>query len=172
VLGAVSGSRLLVVAPAGSSWERVERVFEARGISTSRLERLPHAARDQYLVNIQRMDCVLDCVPYNGGTASFDALGLGVPLITLAGKTASSRAGQSIAHHLGLPELVATTTDEYVSLAVALSADLPRLAKLRAGLPERLASSQLCNPVAFARDLERGYREMFDVWASSRADRA
>jgi protein O-GlcNAc transferase len=170
VLEAVPGSRMLIVAPAGEAWQRVDRAFEQRGVSTSRLERLSHAPRPQYLAGIQRMDCVLDCAPYNGGTASFDAFWMGVPVVTLAGGTAASRAGASIAHHLELPELVATTPDQYVERAVQLSRDLPRLAGLRAGLRPRLQASVLMDGERFARGLEAAYAQMFERWLASTSD--
>ncbi|HYQ18280.1 MAG TPA: hypothetical protein VEQ58_21040, partial [Polyangiaceae bacterium] len=167
VLEAVPSSRMLIVAPEGRAWQRVEGAFAARGVDASRLERLPHVPRPQYLASLLRMDCVLDTAPYNGGTASFDALHSGVPVVSLAGASASARSGASILHHLGLPKLVATTSAGFVETARALVNDLPELAVLRAGLRDRLDASGLTNPTLFARDLERSFREMFQAWASA-----
>ena len=110
---------------------------------------------------------MLDCAPYNGGTVSFDSFWMGVPVVTLAGALASARAGASIAHHLGLPELVATSADEYVQSARALSQDLPALAALRAGLRQRLQASVLMDGERFTRGLETVYAQMFERWLTA-----
>jgi protein O-GlcNAc transferase len=166
VASAVRGSRMLIVSPAGQAWQRVEAAFAEGGVASSRLERLPHTTRGDYLAAIRRMDCVLDCVPYNGGTSTFDALHCGVPVLTLLGTTASGRAGASIAHHLGLPELVAETPEQLLERAGALAADLPGLERLRYELRARLEASPLMDSKRFARSLETAYREAFERWAT------
>jgi len=167
VVAAVPASRMLIVAPGGQAWRRVEQAFERQGVAAARLERLQHAPRPSYLAAIGRLDCVLDCAPYNGGTVSFDSFWMGVPVVTLAGALASARAGASIAHHLGLPELVATSADEYVQSARALSQDLPALAALRAGLRQRLQASVLMDGERFTRGLETVYAQMFERWLTA-----
>ena len=55
--------------------------------------------------------------PYGGGTTTCDALWMGVPVISLAGKTAVGRGGLSILSNVGLPELVARTGQNTCALA-------------------------------------------------------
>ena len=62
---------------------------------------------------------------------------MGVPVITLAGRTAVGRGGVSILANLGLTELIARTPEQYVAIAVAWGQDRARLAQLRAGLRQR-----------------------------------
>jgi len=81
---------------------------------------------------------------------------MGVPLVSQAGKTAVSRGGLSILSNLGLPELVARDTAQYVQIATGLAGNLPRLAKLRSELRDRMEKSPLSDPVQFARDVETG----------------
>jgi tetratricopeptide (TPR) repeat protein len=54
----------------------------------------------------------------------------------------------------GLPDWVAASEDEFVSKACAIAADLPTLARLRAGLREQLLTSPLFDARRFARDFE------------------
>ena len=56
---------------------------------------------------------------------------MGVPVVTLAGRTAVGRGGVSVLRNVGLPELIAETPEQYVQIAAALAGDLPRLAELR-----------------------------------------
>ena len=78
------------------------------------------------------------------------------------------RGGRSILSNLGLPELVAETPRQYVEIAVALAADLPRLSELRATLRGRMENSPLRDAKGFARDVEAAYREMWRRWCLER----
>ena len=97
---------------------------------------------------------------YAGGTTTLDAAYMGVPTVTLAGRTAVGRGGASILTTLGLPDLIAHTTDDYVRVASSLAANRPRLAHLRATLRQRMQSSPLMDAPRFTRHLEAAYRQM------------
>ena len=95
---------------------------------------------------------------------SFDALYMGLPLVTLAGTTAVSRMGLSFLSNLGLPELVAASAGEYLRIAIDLTHDLDRLKGLRASLRDRILRSPLTDAVRFARNVEAAYRRMWQHW--------
>ena len=95
----------------------------------------------------------------------FESLYLGVPYITLADRPSVGRLGSSLLHGAGHPEWIAQTEDEYVAKAVELASDLPRLARLRAGLRAELEASPLMDEAGFARKTEAAYRGMFAKWA-------
>jgi len=86
---------------------------------------------------------------------------MGVPVVSLKGKTAVGRAGFSILSNVGLPEMVASTPEEYVQIAVKLANDLPRLQDLRATLRQRMEASPLMDAPRFAGNLEAAYRQMW-----------
>jgi predicted O-linked N-acetylglucosamine transferase (SPINDLY family) len=65
-----------------------------------------------------------------------------------------------------MPELVATTPDQYVALAAGLARDVARLAGIRSGLRERMERSPLMDAPRFARHLEAAYREMWRRWCA------
>lgn len=161
VLAAVQNSRLVLLAPAGSARDRVRSIFEEAGVQLDRLEFVDRCGRLDYLARYREIDICLDTFPANGHTTSLDALWMGVPTVTLAGETAVGRAGVCQAMNLALPQLVATTPDEYVRVASSLAADLERLSELRRTLRSRLQQSPLMDGPRFARNLEAVYR---DVW--------
>ena len=66
--------------------------------------------------------------------------------------------------NFGLPEWVAHSEAEYVSIAKGLAGDLPRLAKLRSTLRERMKNSVLMDAPRFARQVEQSYQEMWRAW--------
>ena len=74
-----------------------------------------YAPLPEYYAQYEQIDIALDPFPYAGGTTTCDALWMGVPVVTLAGKTAVGRGGLSILSNIGLPELVGHTEDEYVT---------------------------------------------------------
>jgi predicted O-linked N-acetylglucosamine transferase (SPINDLY family) len=92
---------------------------------------------------------------------------MGVPVVTLAGRTAVGRSGVSILSNAGVPELVARTPDEYVCLAADLAGNLPRLRELRATLRERMQSSRLMDATGFARAVESAYRDLWRKWCEA-----
>ena len=91
---------------------------------------------------------------------------MGIPTISLVGQAAFTRAGLSIFANVGLPQFATHSHDEYLTAAVALAHDLPRLAQLRATLRSRLQSSPLMDAPRFARDLETVYRSLWQQWCS------
>ncbi|HMD53796.1 MAG TPA: hypothetical protein VKJ65_04520, partial [Phycisphaerae bacterium] len=98
---------------------------------------------------------------------TLDSLYMGVPVITLVGKTAVGRGGKSILTNVGLPELIAQTPEAYVEIAVKLAGDLPRLAELRKTLRDRMKNSPLMDAKRFARNVEDAYRRMWIKWCDT-----
>jgi protein O-GlcNAc transferase len=164
VLRAVPGSHLLLRAPRGRARERVLATFEQQGIRAARVECTDSPPRIKYLSLYHRIDVGLDPSPYNGHTTSFDAFWMGVPTITLVGKTVVGRAGLSQLCNLGLEDLAAETPEQYVALAAQLAGDLPRLQELRSTLRERMRQSPLMDAGRFARNVEHAYREIWRRW--------
>ena len=115
-----------------------------------------------------RIDLGLDPLPYNGHTTSLDAFWMGVPTLTLLGKTVVGRAGWSQLCNLGLKELAAETPEQYVALAAELAGDLPRLQELRGTLRQRMLRSPLMDASRFARHMEQAYRQMWRRWCQVR----
>ena len=117
-----------------------------------------------YFEQFQQIDIALDPFPYPGGTTSCDGLWMGAPVVTLSGDTAVSRNGVSILSNIGLPELIARSTEEYVEIAIQVARDVTKLGELRSTLRARMLASPLMDARQFARDLESAYRSMWRQW--------
>jgi predicted O-linked N-acetylglucosamine transferase (SPINDLY family) len=89
---------------------------------------------------------------------------MGVPTVSLAGKTGVGRVGLSILSNLGLAEWVADSQEGYVRLAVKLAGDVPALVHLRRTLRQRMQQSPLMDAPRFARNVESAYRKMWYDW--------
>ena len=165
VLTALPESRLILLAPPGDSRRRVLERLDFR-----RVEFVDRRDRPDYLATYDRIDIGLDTFPYNGHTTTLDSLWMGVPVVTLIGRTVVGRAGWSQLCNLGLPELAARTPQEFVEIAVNLATDLSRLRELRKGLRRQMKRSPLTDIAGFARDVEAAYRGMWKTRCLSVVD--
>jgi predicted O-linked N-acetylglucosamine transferase (SPINDLY family) len=159
-------ARWLILHPAGRGRERVLSFF---GENAGRVEFASHRPWVEYLKYFAGIDVCLDSFPSNGLTATCHALWMGTPVVTLCGASPVARAGASLLKAAGLPELVAHSEDEYVEIASALTADLPRLTALRAGMRELMKASPLMDAPRFARNVEVAYRRIWRDWCASPA---
>ncbi len=76
----------------------------------------------EYFLTYEHIDIALDTFPFAGGTTTCDALWMGVPVISLAGQTSVGRGGVSILSNIGLPDMVASSVENYVVIAAQLGA--------------------------------------------------
>jgi predicted O-linked N-acetylglucosamine transferase (SPINDLY family) len=142
--------------------------FAAHGIDAARLTLEGPTPRADYLAAYQRVDLALDPFPYPGGTTSVEGLWMGVPMVSLALQSFLSRQGVGILMNAGLPDWIATDSEDYVARAIAHARDIPRLAALRCGLRQTVLASPLFDAPRFAGHFEAALRAMWSRWCSSR----
>lgn len=127
----------------------VQRRITARlcehGANATQVKFAPYMSRQEHCDLLASVNVALDTYPYSGATTTIDALACGTPVVTLAGDRYASRMSASMVNTVGLPDLVCDLEDEYVDTALAL-AQSGRPLDLR----ERVLSSPLCDPRAFA----------------------
>ena len=99
-------------------------------------------------------DLFLDTQPYNAGTTASDALRMGLPMLTLKGKSYQARMGASIVNALNLPELITSTPEEYESLAIELATNPEKLNAIKAKLNDNLSTAPLYDTKLFTKNLE------------------
>jgi protein O-GlcNAc transferase len=171
IVRSTHGSRLLLKANAlgcQSVCHRVSQIMEAAGVTSDRLELQEwRKSHREHLASYQQVHIALDTFPYHGTTTTCEALWMGVPVVTLVGKTHVSRVGFSLLTNLGLPELIAHSEEEYIRIAVDLAHNLPRLNHLRSTLRHRMQQSPLMDAPRFARNIESAYRQIWHEWIKS-----
>ena len=165
VLKGVPRSRLVLQAgrSADASRRLAER-FTEHGISSDRLELVYRLPANEYFEAYQPIDLCLDPFPFNGGVTTCDALWMGLPVLTVAGRDYRSRQGVAILSNLGLPEFVAESPEKLVELATIWADQRPGLSDLRGSLREMMEQSPVTNAEQFVRSLEAAYRQ---VWKTS-----
>ena len=87
--------------------------------------------RETYLSTYNEIDIALDPFPFGGGTVSYEALWMGVPVLTIAGSTFMGRLSGSLMHQLGLGDWVTASKKQYISTAILMANDLTKLSDLR-----------------------------------------
>jgi protein O-GlcNAc transferase len=169
VLKAVPGSRLLAHwaipnAPGGWSGEPDPRLrdllltrFLKEGVEPSRVAALGAVPYRDHLDAHNEVDVMLDTFPFTGYTSSFDALWMGVPIVTRSGDCFRERITAAILRGVGHPELAAASNEEYVAICAELSANPRRLTELRRRLRRALQTSGFCDLDRYAARLEEVY---------------
>lgn len=151
LLKALPSARLLLVdATSARKQEALLAAMQAAGAARSQIEFLPRVDLEAYYRIMDGVDIALDSHPYGGGTTTFDALWMGVPVVAAVGELSVSRSAASLLQALGLDEWVAPDIDGYEAVALARAADLAAIAQLRRTLRERLRSSPLLDQRGFA----------------------
>ena len=144
--------------------------FVRNGVSTERIELLGATSRSDHLATLNRVDICLDPFPQNGGVSTWEALQMGVPVVAKLGNTLSGRVAGSILAAIDMQDWVAASAQDYVEIAVARSCRLDELADSRHALPGRIAASTAGNPVAYAGEVAKAYRSMWQTYCAGQAD--
>jgi len=172
-LRAVPRSRLLLKSQAlmhHGTRKQLLGELERRDVDPERIVLKPwERAVESHLCVYNEVDIGLDTFPFNGATTTCEALSMGVPVVTVSGPTHPSRMGASILSAAGLASCVARSDAQYVEIAAHLARDLAELARLRAGMRERLAASRLHDRRAFTLDFERALVQAFETSAALQA---
>ncbi len=96
----------------------------------------------------------LDTFPYPGVTTSYEAILMGLPVLTMKGFNFNSRCGESINKNIDMDHLIANDEEDYVNKAIDLSTD-DNLNKIYGiNLREKALSSPLFNTDQFTKDFQ------------------
>lgn len=170
LLKAAPNTRLLIKAECMSDTgmrQLVRTEFITQDIDPTRIHLIGREASfTRHMTLYHQMDIALDTFPYNGTTTTCEAMWMGVPVVTLAGRAHVSRVGASLMHRVGLDELVGNSHEEYISIAAGLAKDHERRAGISGdALRDRMRVSPLMDAAGFVRQLEHAYRNMWQEWS-------
>jgi predicted O-linked N-acetylglucosamine transferase (SPINDLY family) len=164
ILERIPNARLAIKARGLSDPETREAylgMFERCGIGRERVHLLAPGSQRDILDFYNQIDIALDPFPCAGGTTTCEALWMGVPVVSLIGERFCNRHSASHLRNAGLGELVASSPEEYITIAERLAGDVSGLAHLRAQIRPRMAASPLTDPARFSRNFDRALRQMW-----------
>jgi predicted O-linked N-acetylglucosamine transferase (SPINDLY family) len=162
ILKAVDSSVLFLYVENKWAKQNLQEAFEAEGINSSRLVFALYMPKEENLARYRACDLFLDTFPYNAGTTASDALWAGVPVLTRMGQSFASRVAASLLNAICLPELIATSQEEYEALAIELALNPQKLAEIKLKLANNRLTTPLFDTPLFAKNLEAAYLKMYE----------
>ncbi len=134
------------------------RLATHAGIDGDRIVFIPQGRNDaENQARYRLVDFVLDPMPYGGVNGTIEALGMGVPVVTLVGSRHAGRSSYSMLVNLGVTDTIARTGAEYVDIAARLAGDAQLMHSTREAIARGVAHSSLTNMALHTRNLERAY---------------
>jgi predicted O-linked N-acetylglucosamine transferase (SPINDLY family) len=168
ILKAVPGSVLWLLDTIPTTNARLRELAAEHGVAPERIVYAPKRANAAHLARYPLADLFLDTVPYGAHTTSSDALWMGVPVLTLAGRSFPARVCGSLIRSAGLEDLICTTPEQFVQSAVELGLDRERRQRYRDKLAAGRDSCVLFNTPLLVASLERVYAEMWSDFMNDR----
>jgi len=166
ILARVPKGVLWLLGGTEAAQDRLRQAASAAGIDPARLIFAGKLPNSQHLARYRLADLFLDTAPYGAHTTASDALWMGVPVLTLSGRSFASRVCGSLVRSAGLPEMVCENAQDYVDRAVALGREPTRLLAYAQRLRDARDTCVLFDTALLARRLEDLYRQM---WAEFQA---
>ncbi len=161
ILEAVNGSILWLLASNPMAERNLRKHAVVNGVDPDRLIFAQRVPIEEHLNRIPLADLMLDTFPCGAHTTCSDALRVGLPVVTMAGKSFASRVAASLLTTINSSELIAESQSSYEDLAINLANNPEKLSEIRARLEKNVESSPLFDPSLFARNLESLYRSMY-----------
>lgn len=162
ILEKVSNAKLILKSAVFSNKkakkEILKRIYLA-GIKINQVELRPES--QDYLSEYHDIDIALDPFPYPGGGTTCEALYMGVPVITLAGKRHGSRFGYSLLKNLAIEDCVAFSKEEYIEKAIDLANDFERIDFLHRNLRMIMQKSPLMDGETYLNHIETAYEKIW-----------
>ena len=144
------------------SEQNLKSEAKSRGIDPERIIFADHIALAEHLSRLKFVDLFLDTFPYNAHTTCSDALRMGIPVLTIEGKSFASRVASSLLSVMNLNELIVKNDEEFVKKAIEISNNLDGLKILKEKVIKNKLNSNLFKTDIFTRNLEKSYKTIFE----------
>lgn len=128
-----------------------------RGVSAERLIFAPKLKSDDHINRMSQADLFLDSYPCGAHTTASDALWANLPVLTMSGRSMSSRVAGSILTSIGLEELITNNFQDYKLMANELCKKPEKLLKIKNKLLKNKFQMPLFKSKQSARNLEKSF---------------
>lgn len=141
--------------------EKTIRHFVSRGIDSARVQLRGPSSHAELLREYEDIDIALDPFPFSGGLTSFEALWMGVPVITLPQSRTVSRQTSAILNQIDYSEFIADNIKDYVLKAISLAEDFKKLSCIRKSLRDKMRAAPFMNVKGFTNDIESAFINLY-----------
>jgi predicted O-linked N-acetylglucosamine transferase (SPINDLY family) len=132
-----------------------------KGVDMNRLIFAQKLPLDEHLSRCQLADLCIDTFPCNGHTTTSDALWAGIPVVTLAGESFSSRVAGSLLNTIGAPELITYSVNDYINLAIELASSREKFFTIKNKITANRITSPLFDINLFTENIELSYQRIY-----------
>ena len=140
----------------------VLKKISSKGIKEEQIVFLEREKKIEDHLNLyNKAHVALDTFPYPGVTTSYEAIVMGVPVLTMRGFNFNSRCGESINKNISMDELIASDDDDYVAKAKSLISDKKLNEKYGIKLRDKALKSPLFDTDKFVKDFENLIYEIY-----------
>ena len=161
ILQSINNSRLIIKSSHVYSDEILKEKFEKNKVLNQIIFLDRKSSFKEHIDEYKKIDLALDTFPYNGVTTSFEAIWMGVPILTLKGFNPNSRAGESINKNLNMNYLIADNKDEYLLKAIELSKNFEKVIEIRKNIFDKALESNLFNDKKFSKEFYESLEKIY-----------
>jgi predicted O-linked N-acetylglucosamine transferase (SPINDLY family) len=143
---AQSGGKLVFFASSRGSMHialltRLRNFFSSAGVDfDSHVCVVPVLERARFFSLMQKSTLLLDTLGFSGFNTALQGLECGLPVLAYEGKFMRGRLASAIMQKMDMPDLIATSHEEFVQKAIDFAGDPKRIKKLRSVIPKRVKS--------------------------------
>jgi len=161
ILTQTPGSVLWLLTGSAEANERLRMAAAEQGVAPERLIFADKKNNPDHLARFPLADLFLDTMPYGAHTSAADSLWMGVPILTLSGRSFAARVCASLVRSAGVEELECTTAADYIARAVEFGRDRTKLASIKTKLTAGRDICALFDTPRLVSHLEDLYRQMW-----------
>ena len=161
ILKSTNNSRLIIKSSHIYSDKILKEKFEKNKVSNQIIFLDRKSSFKEHIDEYKKIDLALDTFPYNGVTTSFEAIWMGVPILTLKGFNPNSRAGESINKNLNMNYLIAENKNDYVLKAIELSKNFEKVIEIRKNIFDKALESNLFNDKKFSKEFYESLEKIY-----------
>ena len=138
--------------------ENIFKKASNKGICKNRIIFAQRIDRNLHLSRLTLADLFLDSYPCNAHTTASDALLVNLPILTISGKTMSSRVAGSLLKELKLDSLICENFQEYIEKAIFFKNNKNSLINMKKRITKNKENNPIFSAKYFASNLEKGYK--------------
>jgi len=171
ILQQVPGSVLWLLDSIETTNNRLKELAVQNGVAAERIIIASKRRNPDHLARYVLADLFLDTAPYGAHTTSSDAMWMGVPVLTLVGRSFASRVCGSLAKSAGMDDLVCYTPEQFVALGIELGKNKEKRLEYRRKLQANRDTCVLFNTPLLVSELEKLYAQMWKDYADGKLPR-
>jgi protein O-GlcNAc transferase len=168
ILNKVQDSILWILEENSITQNNLINEAEKAGIKKDRLIFANILPVEKHLARIKNADLFLDTYPYNAHTTAKDFLYVGVPVLTLKGKSFASRVAFSLLDNLGVKdELVTDNIEEYKNMAIEIATNKQLYLNIKEKINKKKTESKLFKTKNYTDNIEKAYVEVYNRYINN-----